>query len=161
MVSVTTGSARDRAAVSAAPSSSDSCTAAGVKGAASPGAAGARWAAATGGAAPAKTGGAGSSSGMINGRSIVGRSSSGTPGGAAKGPLSNCVCASPSTTRSFGLSSTSSCTSSPSAFAASCATERSEEHTSELQSQSNLVCRLLLEKKKHMYLSLVPRGAEI
>src|SRR2546430_4259282 len=31
----------------------------------------------------------------------------------------------------------------PSAFRA-----RSEEHTSELQSQSNLVCRLLLEKKK-------------
>src|SRR2546430_15402334 len=27
-------------------------------------------------------------------------------------------------------------------------TKRSEEHTSELQSQSNLVCRLLLEKKK-------------
>src|SRR5688572_32595707 len=27
------------------------------------------------------------------------------------------------------------------------AAERSEEHTSELQSQSNLVCRLLLEKK--------------
>src|SRR2546430_11606958 len=27
--------------------------------------------------------------------------------------------------------------------------ERSEEHTSELQSQSNLVCRLLLEKKIH------------
>src|SRR5688572_33214628 len=27
-------------------------------------------------------------------------------------------------------------------------TRRSEEHTSELQSQSNLVCRLLLEKKK-------------
>src|SRR2546430_2785591 len=26
---------------------------------------------------------------------------------------------------------------------------RSEEHTSELQSQSNIVCRLLLEKKKH------------
>src|SRR5256886_12139981 len=26
---------------------------------------------------------------------------------------------------------------------------RSEEHTSELQSQSNLVCRLLLEKKTH------------
>src|SRR5688572_32093715 len=26
---------------------------------------------------------------------------------------------------------------------------RSEEHTSELQSQSNLVCRLLLEKKNH------------
>src|SRR2546430_13256207 len=28
---------------------------------------------------------------------------------------------------------------------------RSEEHTSELQSQSNLVCRLLLEKKKIKY----------
>src|SRR2546427_1759761 len=27
---------------------------------------------------------------------------------------------------------------------------RSEEHTSELQSQSNLVCRLLLEKKKSL-----------
>src|SRR2546430_3081697 len=30
----------------------------------------------------------------------------------------------------------------------SAARPRSEEHTSELQSQSNLVCRLLLEKKK-------------
>src|SRR2546427_5641806 len=29
--------------------------------------------------------------------------------------------------------------------------KRSEEHTSELQSQSNLVCRLLLEKKKKTY----------
>src|SRR5436190_13969060 len=29
------------------------------------------------------------------------------------------------------------------------ATPRSEEHTSELQSHSDLVCRLLLEKKKH------------
>src|SRR5256886_11972984 len=29
------------------------------------------------------------------------------------------------------------------------AVARSEEHTSELQSQSNLVCRLLLEKKNH------------
>src|SRR2546430_6440793 len=29
--------------------------------------------------------------------------------------------------------------------------ERSEEHTSELQSQSNLVCRLLLEKKKNNF----------
>src|SRR2546427_4785199 len=29
------------------------------------------------------------------------------------------------------------------------AVRRSEEHTSELQSQSNLVCRLLLEKKKN------------
>src|SRR5688572_31873407 len=30
---------------------------------------------------------------------------------------------------------------------------RSEEHTSELQSQSNLVCRLLLEKKKKIPLN--------
>src|SRR2546430_10831942 len=30
---------------------------------------------------------------------------------------------------------------------------RSEEHTSELQSQSNLVCRLLLEKKKREHAS--------
>src|SRR2546430_13325828 len=30
------------------------------------------------------------------------------------------------------------------------ALSRSEEHTSELQSQSNLVCRLLLEKKKQI-----------
>src|SRR2546430_5591265 len=30
---------------------------------------------------------------------------------------------------------------------------RSEEHTSELQSQSNLVCRLLLEKKKEIKVS--------
>src|SRR2546427_3845151 len=29
---------------------------------------------------------------------------------------------------------------------------RSEEHTSELQSQSNLVCRLLLEKKKNYFI---------
>src|SRR5436309_5992160 len=29
-----------------------------------------------------------------------------------------------------------------------CAVARSEEHTSELQSRENLVCRLLLEKKK-------------
>src|SRR2546430_4022220 len=33
---------------------------------------------------------------------------------------------------------------------------RSEEHTSELQSQSNLVCRLLLEKKKKQKLHHVP-----
>src|SRR2546430_2811560 len=43
--------------------------------------------------------------------------------------------------------------------------ERSEEHTSELQSQSNLVCRLLLEKKKKnvlvvlldLFLIMLPR----
>src|SRR5712691_12275932 len=36
----------------------------------------------------------------------------------------------------------------PPSSASSWAGSRSEEHTSELQSQSNLVCRLLLEKKK-------------
>src|SRR5260221_3309838 len=35
--------------------------------------------------------------------------------------------------------------------AAIAATARSEEHTSELQSHSDLVCRLLLEKKKNMF----------
>src|SRR2546430_5346359 len=35
--------------------------------------------------------------------------------------------------------------------------KRSEEHTSELQSQSNLVCRLLLEKKKHDHVPLRDR----
>src|SRR5256885_14272877 len=34
---------------------------------------------------------------------------------------------------------------------------RSEEHTSELQSPCNLVCRLLLEKKKKMRTSSYPR----
>src|SRR5688572_1478421 len=38
--------------------------------------------------------------------------------------------------------------------------ERSEEHTSELQSQSNLVCRLLLEKKKEPAEQPVPRKVE-
>src|SRR5258706_2231883 len=36
-------------------------------------------------------------------------------------------------------------------------TFRSEEHTSELQSLTNLVCRLLLEKKKKMYATTRPR----
>src|SRR2546430_12914337 len=45
-------------------------------------------------------------------------------------------------------------------FAATAATAssrlmRSEEHTSELQSQSNLVCRLLLEKKKTNHIELL------
>src|SRR2546426_9038860 len=38
-----------------------------------------------------------------------------------------------------------------------CAQNRSEEHTSELQSPCNLVCRLLLEKKKKE-LNLLPRA---
>src|SRR3989454_7203325 len=48
---------------------------------------------------------------------------------------------SPTTTR------TSTCCSSP-------RTNRSEEHTSELQSPCNLVCRLLLEKKKKHHAAL-------
>src|SRR2546430_3446675 len=43
------------------------------------------------------------------------------------------------------------------------AQRRSEEHTSELQSQSNLVCRLLLEKKKtqHVRRTLVQSAAQV
>src|SRR2546427_6126871 len=37
---------------------------------------------------------------------------------------------------------------------------RSEEHTSELQSQSNLVCRLLLEKKKNEKDRLIEQNHE-
>src|SRR2546427_7274377 len=47
-------------------------------------------------------------------------------------------------------------------------TRRSEEHTSELQSQSNLVCRLLLEKKKdrtralsYYHASIRSRGSRV
>src|SRR5256886_8932110 len=43
---------------------------------------------------------------------------------------------------------TSTTTEAPFSTSASPSPVRSEEHTSELQSQSNLVCRLLLEKKK-------------
>src|SRR6266567_8065124 len=35
---------------------------------------------------------------------------------------------------------------------------RSEEHTSELQSQSNLVCRLLLEKKKKQKIPYISKN---
>src|SRR5256886_3207857 len=38
---------------------------------------------------------------------------------------------------------------------------RSEEHTSELQSQSNLVCRLLLEKKKIQELTPQPLAIKL
>src|SRR5260221_7045428 len=44
----------------------------------------------------------------------------------------------------------------------SCADRRSEEHTSELQSHSDLVCRLLLEKKKNTNnnsISLAPQNS--
>src|SRR5438132_7511237 len=38
--------------------------------------------------------------------------------------------------------------------------DRSEEHTSELQSHSDLVCRLLLEKKKEKILNAYLRSAQ-
>src|SRR5260370_31977345 len=50
--------------------------------------------------------------------------------------------------RSERRSSTSADTSCCSASCSAAPTGRSEEHTSELQSHLNLVCRLLLEKKK-------------
>src|SRR2546427_2218660 len=55
--------------------------------------------------------------------------------------------------RGFTTAPDRECSPSASAFSStpmpsSAPLRRSEEHTSELQSQSNLVCRLLLEKKK-------------
>src|SRR2546430_12362611 len=39
--------------------------------------------------------------------------------------------------------------------------QRSEEHTSELQSQSNLVCRLLLEKKKKQHYCVATSSSDV
>src|SRR2546429_865536 len=39
--------------------------------------------------------------------------------------------------------------------------DRSEEHTSELQSRLHLVCRLLLEKKKQYYCDVGQRAIEV
>src|SRR2546430_7554203 len=55
----------------------------------------------------------------------------------------------PSPTSLASCFSTSRPPGSTSSCAGACGRWRSEEHTSELQSQSNLVCRLLLEKKKN------------
>src|SRR2546427_3533887 len=52
--------------------------------------------------------------------------------------------------RCVGATSSTAAASSTTATPRSRRSPRSEEHTSELQSQSNLVCRLLLEKKKKM-----------
>src|SRR2546427_9490711 len=46
------------------------------------------------------------------------------------------------------FASDNTCPNCQAGYQSSCQHKRSEEHTSELQSQSNLVCRLLLEKKK-------------
>src|SRR5688572_32652341 len=51
-------------------------------------------------------------------------------------------------TSSLEFSAVPSTRASTSSSESSRSSPRSEEHTSELQSQSNLVCRLLLEKKK-------------
>src|SRR2546430_10198201 len=59
-------------------------------------------------------------------------------------PMSTVVSASPSTSVSLPRTPGAETVSGVSSFV-----PRSEEHTSELQSQSNLVCRLLLEKKKN------------
>src|SRR5690606_41562496 len=63
-----------------------------------------------------------------------------------------CLCASMPTRCSLGFSSQlspGSCCLPPSGgLSAALMSNRSEEHTSELQSRENLVCRLLLEKKK-------------
>src|SRR5256885_2403021 len=45
-------------------------------------------------------------------------------------------------------------------FKLECCNSRSEEHTSELQSPCNLVCRLLLEKKKKKQTDLLPHPRE-
>src|SRR5688572_31058789 len=50
--------------------------------------------------------------------------------------------------RSIARPSAGSPSSAPARVSGAPTSRRSEEHTSELQSQSNLVCRLLLEKKK-------------
>src|SRR5437773_8973696 len=52
------------------------------------------------------------------------------------------------------LTRTTACDSMKTSIAAKL--DRSEEHTSELQSHHDLVCRLLLEKKKQQQLHLVP-----
>src|SRR5262249_61799345 len=69
------------------------------------------------------------------------------PGGSARSRTAWCstgsrVCASAPTRCSTSTAS------SPCAPSSSNVSARSEEHTSELQSLTNLVCRLLLEKKK-------------
>src|SRR5262249_62357863 len=61
----------------------------------------------------------------------------------------------PSRTRSTGFSARLA----PARESASARAVRSEEHTSELQSLTNLVCRLLLEKKKRYFFSDLGRRA--
>src|SRR2546430_6957597 len=66
-------------------------------------------------------------------------------------PTCSLVCKPPSPT-----ATRSSASSAAGGWRRSTSLRRSEEHTSELQSQSNLVCRLLLEKKKHHLDHIIP-----
>src|SRR2546427_3946497 len=84
------------------------------------------------------------------------------PPGVGLGPASSWIQASrpgPPLSRIFDSSRWSITSEHLSHAAAAPMTARSEEHTSELQSQSNLVCRLLLEKKKKLRGERLPRGA--
>src|SRR2546430_5154884 len=68
---------------------------------------------------------------------------------AARSTMAN-LCSSAQSTRTSGVDTVAGRSASRrESGPPSSATYRSEEHTSELQSQSNLVCRLLLEKKKN------------
>src|SRR5256886_9700232 len=74
-----------------------------------------------------------------------------SPGGSRRSARRRASTSRPATRRSSSCSSYSSPRRSGACSQASRwpPRSRSEEHTSELQSQSNIVCRLLLEKKKH------------
>src|SRR2546427_4932976 len=70
-------------------------------------------------------------------------------------PRSSSSCtATPSNVLSSRLHRVTQCMSQFTVLRGSASSSRSEEHTSELQSQSNLVCRLLLEKKKTQTINL-------
>src|SRR5690606_42099421 len=70
------------------------------------------------------------------------RSSDLTKRGTSRSVCCRCASSTPSSPRPRSANGRSSRSTPP------CACARSEEHTSELQSRENLVCRLLLEKKK-------------
>src|SRR6266511_5002483 len=63
-------------------------------------------------------------------------------------PVRRAPATSGNTAQGSGTSSTTRSNVSPAARTSRTSPRRSEEHTSELQSRENLVCRLLLEKKK-------------
>src|SRR5258708_15913203 len=59
------------------------------------------------------------------------------------------MCTTSSSRRASSPRGSEACSCSSPIWSVSTSTGRSEEHTSELQSPDHLVCRLLLEKKKH------------